>query len=118
MAVLIDYRCKTCGVLAEVWADTPAPDRRPCAVCGADSVRRIGGGALLRAGARASPQPPSGCVADAVPGACALIPEAAGMLSARLSGDQRRIQRAVARQERAIEAGRLDPNGPLTASSP
>ncbi|WP_214370011.1 zinc ribbon domain-containing protein [Pseudonocardia sp. H11422] len=120
MGVLVDYRCRDCGVRTEHWVARPVPDEAACGRCGAPARRQFGG-ALLTGAPEPKPVEPrisgaSGCGHGAgVPGTCTLTPTAARMLTARARGDNRALEREIAYQEKAIKAGTLDPNAsPVT----
>ncbi len=120
MPILVEYRCPDCDWRTELWAGHPLPALAECARC-AHPARRQFGGALLTRSAAPAPTPDvtdgGRCGHGAgVPATCTLIPTAARMLSARARGDNRALDREIAHQESAIEAGTLDPAGPLTTT--
>jgi putative FmdB family regulatory protein len=39
MAILVDYRCRSCAARFEQWVSRPAPHRLICPACGADASR-------------------------------------------------------------------------------
>lgn len=123
MPILIDYHCGSCGTQSEQWVHRPVAAQSTCGACGAIAHRRFSAAALLaEAPTSAAPTAPAGghSCADhrGVPGSCTLTPTASRMLSARASGDQRAVDRELARQESAIAAGTLDPKAPVTSASP
>lgn len=121
MAILVQYRCRSCGRDADHWASSPAPDQTECRSC-FGTARRMFGGALLRGKSSATAAPSGhagahqrtgpGC-APGLPASCTLTPSAARMLDAHLHGDNRAIDRESERQTKAISEGTLDPRGPV-----
>jgi putative FmdB family regulatory protein len=114
MAVLVDYRCRDCGVRTEYWVSCPAPDEATCARCGRQARRQFGAALLTGASEPTGREPRAagagGCGhAPDIPGVCSLTPTAARMLTARARGDNRALEREIAYQESAINAGTLDP---------
>jgi hypothetical protein len=108
--VLVDYRCSDCGVLAEHRFPSPAPSAVTCSRCGGESRRKYG--FRVGASAGASPSAPAtGHGHDHVDGlgTCGLLPTAVRALTARLSGDERGLEREFKSQERMISEGTLDP---------
>ncbi len=107
--VLVDYRCSACGVLAEPRVLSPAPAAVACVSCGAEARRKYG----FRVGPSTAPAAPAGGHdhdhVDGL-GTCGLLPTAARALTARLSGDERGLEREFRAQERMISEGTLDPS--------
>lgn len=126
MGVLVDYSCTGCGAPHEAWVQRPIPAERACPVCGSAARRRFNA-ALLRGAAppstaAGSPSPAVPTVAPApcqryptVPGLCHMTPAAARGWIARARKDNRALERDIARQEKAITEGTLDPSSaPIT----
>ena len=87
----------------------PAPSVRSCPACGAEAHRRFGG-ALLRGvsgpAAKAPVETPPLCQTNpSVPGLCHMIPSAARSWAARARGDNRTLERELARQESSLSSG-------------
>ncbi|RZT84200.1 hypothetical protein EV383_1037 [Pseudonocardia sediminis] len=123
MALLVEYGCPECGTRTDRWVSRPLPETADCGRCAGTARRRFGGALLTRSPAPSAGSPSSGdgrtpaggCGHGAgVPGTCTLTPTAARMLSARVRGDNRALDREIAHQESAIKAGTLDPAAPVT----
>ncbi len=111
--ILVDYRCRTCGTVAEQRVQHPAAAVTECARCGAEARRvygfRLGSGRSADVAAHA-PTPGHGHDHPDALGTCGLLPTAARALTARLSGDERGLEREFRAQERMISEGTLTPS--------
>ncbi|MHA6793441.1 zinc ribbon domain-containing protein [Pseudonocardia bannensis] len=121
MGVLVDYRCRDCGVRTEHWVARPVPDEAACGRCGSPARRQFGGALLTGAPEPKLVEPQMSGTgacghAPGVPGTCTLTPTAARMLTARARGDNRALEREIAYQEKAIKAGTLDPNASVVTT--
>ena len=105
--VLIDYRCAECGYLAELRVENPRPATVQCGRCGGEARRKYG--FRLGASPAADHAADSGHDHHDGLGTCGLLPTAARALTARLSGDERGLEREFRSQERMISEGTLDP---------
>lgn len=119
-SVLVDYACPACGSFVEHRVAAPPPGELPCAQCGAPAKRRFG----FRVGSLSETRRAAAPNADAHDhphglGTCGLLPTAARALTARLSGDERALDREFRAQQRMISEGTLDPaGGPRGLSAP
>ena len=115
MAILVDYRCRSCAARFEQWVSAPAPHRLACPACGADASRAwspvaLGGRARAVSGpgtgtAISGPAATPLCVTNPdVPGLCHMSPSAARTWLARARKDSRSLEREIARQEQAAKA--------------
>lgn len=115
MAILVDYRCRSCAVRFERWVSTPAPHLLVCHVCGEDASRAwspvaLGGRARavrepgIDAAMSGSPATPLCVTNPDVPGLCHMSPSAARTWLARARKDSRGLEREIARQEQAAKA--------------
>lgn len=117
MSVRVDYRCATCGGVAEHAVASPPPPERPCVACGSPAKRLFAPIGLRRsqrsAGAAIPGElPGSGAArgasdamclnAPAVPGICHMQPDAARAWVARARRDNRTLERELERQERGL----------------
>lgn len=107
--VLVDYRCTVCARCVEHRVGSPPPGELPCTRCGAVAKRKYG----FRVGVgRSEPVSVDGEADHGHPhgfGTCGLLPTAARALTARLSGDERALEREFRQQERMIAEGTLVP---------
>lgn len=121
MSVRVDYRCGTCGGVAEHIVASPPPPERTCVACGAAARRvfaPVGLRLSQRSGASRAPGerfgagiPGSGrdvgdamCLrAPGIPGICHMQPDAARAWMARARGDNRSLERELERQERGLK---------------
>lgn len=113
MAILVDYRCDTCGDLAEAFVATPAPSTRACAKCDGVGRRTWSPVGLMTGGRDAKPPAPSAPRARArkplcatnpgIPGLCHMSESAGRAWIARARGDHRALDRELARQEQAAK---------------
>jgi hypothetical protein len=112
VAILVDYRCRTCGGRAEFRVGSPPPGTRTCPACGADAVRAWGPVSALTKRAPSSDRPPTAphraesapplCVANPdVPGLCHMSRAAGRAWVARARGDNRALERELEHQETA-----------------
>ncbi|WP_141566227.1 zinc ribbon domain-containing protein [Pseudonocardia sp. N23] len=108
MAILVDYVCPTCTGRFEAWAATPPPTTHRCPACGGPARRAwspIGLGRGPAAGSERHPLPaaePSLCTRNPdVLGLCHMTPEAGRAWVARVRGDNRTLDRELAKQEAA-----------------
>jgi hypothetical protein len=109
MAIIVDYRCTECGTTGEAYVASPAPERRPCSSCGAESRRRFSPvGMISRAPEAAAPKAPrrsparSLCAENPdVPGLCHMSPTAGRAWVARARGDHRALDAELEKQEKA-----------------
>lgn len=104
--ILVDYRCDRCHGVSEHRVHAPAPATVPCPACRAPARRRFAAVGLLRGTPAPAPQPrtaPRALCRDNpdVPGLCHMTPDAARAWVARARGDNRTLDRELARQERA-----------------
>ncbi len=118
--LLVDYRCKPCMSRQEQWVTRPVPSELPCRICGAPATRlfsaNIGSSSK---GGRGEGRPSSGNFYldnRDVPGICHMSGTEARRWVAMARGDQAAEKREVERQERAVEAGVLDPSKPAAHS--
>jgi len=111
--ILIDYRCTECGFVTEQRVQHPAASVADCALCGAEARRvysfRLGSGRSADAAAAGTSTGHGHDHPDAL-GTCGLLPTAARALTARLSGDERGLEREFRAQERMISEGTLTPS--------
>jgi hypothetical protein len=120
MRVIVDYRCDGCALRTEILVSRPIPGSASCPACGGPARRLFGIGGLrtgagpVRPGLRPAAADYAAAQFAAVPGACHLPPTAARRLVARAVGDKRAEDREIARQERAVREGRLDPSHAVT----
>ncbi|GEL22233.1 hypothetical protein PSU4_11870 [Pseudonocardia sulfidoxydans NBRC 16205] len=106
MAILVDYMCPTCAGRFEVRVPVPPPTSRACPACGRTARRAWAPIGLTRGAARQSPRPavaePSLCTRNPdVLGLCHMTPDAGRAWVARVRGDNRALDRELARQEAA-----------------
>jgi len=108
MAILIDYRCPSCGSREERWAPSPPPATVPCGGCGADSHRAWAAiGLSGRARTRPDAGPPPAARRNRsicseypqVPGLCHMSESAGRMWVAKYLRDGRAVDREWQRQE-------------------
>jgi len=119
MPVLVDYRCTGCRHDNERWATHPIDLTVDCARCGSPARRRYSAAALIGSSVPPASSASTSCADHAgVPGSCSLTGPAARMLAARASGDNRRIDTELSRQETAVADGSLNPRAPIIAASP
>jgi hypothetical protein len=117
MRIPVDYKCESCSYVFEARVPSPFPSRKPCALCGGEARRMYAAVGLL------SPQPaPGSSTASSnrpgpsggggqnpaspdcrffrdVPGLCHMPPSVARAWSAKARGDNRALERELARQE-------------------
>jgi hypothetical protein len=110
MAILVDYRCGSCGVREEHWAASPPPATATCGGCGAESSRAwapIGLAGTSTSTSDVAPARPTGprrsmCSQfPQVPGLCHMSESAGRMWVAKYRNDGRAIDREQERQETA-----------------
>jgi hypothetical protein len=109
MAVLVDYRCRSCGSREEHWAPSPPPPSVRCGGCGAESHRTwapIGLSGVAGA-SPATPAPRAGgprrsiCAQyPQVPGLCHMSESAGRMWVAKYRRDGRAADHESERQEK------------------
>lgn len=117
MSVRVDYRCATCGGVAEHAVASPPPPERSCVACGSPAKRLFAPIGLTRSARSAGTggpgdRPGSGATrgggdalclrAPAIPGICHMQPDAARAWAARARGDNRALERELERQERSL----------------
>jgi len=111
--ILVDYRCGTCGLVAEQRVQHPAASSVDCTRCGAEARRvysfRLGASTPTDATAASTSSGHGHDHPDGL-GTCGLLPTAARALTARLSGDERGLEREFRAQERMISEGTLTPS--------
>ena len=117
MAILVDYVCPTCAGRFEARVAIPPPTSRDCPACGSTARRAwapVGlsrGGASAPAGPRAATAEPSLCTRNPdVLGLCHMTPDAGRAWVARVRGDNRTLERELAKQEAAaaVRTPKLD----------
>lgn len=106
--VIIDYRCRACGVLSEAFVASPAPAHHACAGCGGVADRRWSSAGLMPGKAETAPAPrraggPLCATAPDVPGLCHMSETAGRAWIARARGDHRALDAEYARQERSAQ---------------
>lgn len=119
MPVIAEYRCATCGLVAERWTPSPPPAGGTCAACGGPSRRlygfSAGGRAVPPAVPAAAPSAASPCRGNPdVPLLCHVDPAAAPGWIARYRKDNRALEAHLARAEAippAPAAGGGQPHG-------
>lgn len=113
MAILIDYRCSSCGTRAEHWAPSPPPETVNCGSCGAVSRRLFAAVGLsgTRIPSQAVPASagstsgPTMCQQyPQIPGLCHMTESAQRMWVAKATRNSRAIDREQERQENAAAA--------------
>ena len=118
---LVDYRCAPCVSRQEQWVSRPVPSSMPCIVCGAPARRlfsaNVGSGSTSESRKTASS---GNFYLDNrdVPGICHMSGSEARRWVALARGDETGQKRERERQERAVEAGVLDPASPASHTHP
>lgn len=114
MTILVDYRCTSCGQTKESRLPSPPPQMQACGHCGA-LARRLFAAVGLTGGkpsaGRDQHEGPTGQGGHAdVIGSCAMHPEVSNVWSARVSGDERELDKALAKQEKFLQSTGLTPD--------
>lgn len=120
--ILVDYACHHCGHRWERLVRRPAPDISECARCSGASRRMISAAGLIGKAVAASDtttahrntSTPACRTNPLIPGLCHIDPSAAPALIARATGDNRTLDRELARQEKTYKenpAAIVDPIG-------
>lgn len=117
MAILIEYTCPSCKRARDHWCPHPIPNTRDCECVGL-ARRRFNARLLSGSPAPHHDRPAPDQHAHALPGTCTLTPTASHMFQAQAAGDDRAIEREIAHQESAIQAGNLDPQRTPTTDYP
>ncbi|GGI42602.1 hypothetical protein GCM10010988_39860 [Cnuibacter physcomitrellae] len=110
MAVLVDFRCVSCGVIAERTVTWPVPEVVACHACGGESRRRWTPVGIVSGRGGPSEAPPDVstaalCAANPdVPGLCHMSPSAGRAWVARFRRDTRALDAELSRQEAAAAA--------------
>ncbi len=115
--MFVDYRCDRCGGVMEQRLPSPPPPTLACVACGGAARRLFSAPAVVRGG------PPTGTTAPSsptpaclmhrgVPALCHLDPSVAPAWIARAKGDNRTLERELARQERLEASGTDDQHAP------
>jgi hypothetical protein len=106
MTILNDYRCTDCAAVAEHWTGSPPPREVPCVACGAPARRLWAAIRLAGVGQGAEPLrkrssgSPSLCTQyPQVPGLCHMSESAGRMMVAKFTGDNRKVEKELSRQE-------------------
>ena len=105
MAILVDYRCSSCGGRAEHWCPSPPPSTTTCTACGGEARRLFAAVGLSGASAPDPAVPPIRrgpklCAQyPQVPGLCHMSESAGRMWVAKALKDGRAIDREQERQE-------------------
>jgi hypothetical protein len=108
MAILVDFRCRSCGHREEQWTSSPPPAIVPCGWCGADSHRAWAAiGLSGTARPIEQPRPPASRPRQSmcaqfpqVPGLCHMSESAGRMWVAKYLNDRRAVDREWERQEK------------------
>ena len=112
----VDYRCRPCMSRQEQWVTRPVPSVLPCRLCGEPATRLFSANVGARStSTRQETRPSSGNFYldnRDVPGICHMSGTEARRWVAMARGDEAGQRREKERQERAVEAGVLDPSKP------
>jgi putative FmdB family regulatory protein len=108
MDILNDYRCQSCGEMAEHWTPRPAPSLMTCHFCGGDARKlfaapRLGGKAQAPKATSSNPRPSMCSQYPMVPGLCHMSEDAGRMWVAKYKGDNRAVEREIAYQETKVK---------------
>jgi putative FmdB family regulatory protein len=108
VAILVDYRCTSCGQTRESRVPSPPPQVQACGRCGAEAQRLFAAVGLTGGKSSAGRDQYEGHT-DVI-GSCAMHPEVSNVWSARISGDERKLDKALAKQEKFLQSTGLAPN--------
>jgi hypothetical protein len=108
--MFVDYRCNRCGGVREERLPSPPPAMMTCVACGGSARRLFSAPAVLRSGPATGPAPPAPppptCLSHRdIPALCHLDPSVAPAWIARARGDNRALERELARQESLKSGG-------------